>query len=1615
MPTFEVELTDGRKFDIEADAAPTPEEVLQALGEGPQDSGQSYVSSLAGSLGRGATRVAADIPGGLGYLTGSDTLIQAGEDIEASLADTFPVNPIYQDDFAMKAMNAIGQGGSMLATAGAGGLIGRGLGAVRTGAEVASLGTAFLAGARGGGQEAAQYGLEGPEAYLRTLAGGGIELATERFLFGLGDETRAARNVLGETAELTPTGGWSVFGPSVNDLVPNPILRSGLTEGAEEFVAGAAGNTATALLAPSGVQTPGIFEGGLENFALGSIAGGVLGGAAELTAPAAPKIAQVGEDLIITREDGTLARVVDPTTTEDGSMFAPVDPATAERAQQIFAETTPIVANDNPIPPTEEAPTSSQTSLEQPATPAAVVAEEVIAPPVELTPETPIEEGAEVVTESDPVPPVSNEIEPEITETAEETPPVTETAQPTEAPSFIGISNRRVDEERQRLGLERVYEPVRQSHGQWWEAAMRHIDANPRAGSQLVASLLSSPRTASAVESALLAHEAVTRTNAREKALADYLAAPESEKPNFTEALGSTLTDLSEVYNALDLSRSEAGRSLNALRTMAARDYSLARMDMERRAANGGQLTPEQQTQTQEHYSRIAELLKANAEYQQVQDDGDAQQHFPDLVKEIRAESQQATQPETPGVPLTERLDSAAERARARIRSRGGNLNAGLNPQDLADYSIIGASYIAKGFNTLATWSQRMVQEFGEAISPYLDRIFPQAQAFHDAQQEATEETPAPRTRDTRSAMEQIAKNAAANEPLPPRLVYELIKEKVKAGAQNLPEAVQQATADLQTVYPQITERQVRDAFSGYGRVKFPSQDDLNKRLRELRRIAQLTSAIEDANARIAPMRSGQQRDKATQEVRELQKELTRVMQENGIERTTAEQQLKTSLDGVKSRLRNQIEDLNKQLATGEKRKRKPSPEYDEEAKALRARRDELKKAADALDAPVDPTPEQRIQRAVDALERNIEELERRIRERDFSDPSMEVPQTQHLQVLRDERDALKEQYNILKEDALGSPQLTQEQLNDRAVAQLNRAIKGVEAQIAGETKQRGPQAAVTPEIRALRNKLRVLREQRDAMKVKREATQEERAEATEKALTKSIETLDKRIADGQDTVPRRDRAPDSARIRALKAERDSLRGILTQMRRDREALKRDPVAEQLKRDKSALRRRIKALDDRIKRRDFSTPTRRTPTIDRERALLEIELEQKQEEWARILFEENLANRSLPAKLLDTGAQTLNTARAILTSLDVSAVLRQGGFIVLGNPTRGARNLAPMFRAFGSKEAAALEMKELQARPNYQLYKQAKLFLSDTGNVNKLTQQEEAFMSRWLEKIPTALGGGLLRGSQRAYTVFLNRLRADTFDAMLASLQNGPTPTPAEAMSIADYINVATGRGNLGKANQAAVGLNTVFFAPRLVASRFQILLGYPYFKATGRTKRLVLREYAKFLTGAALVYALGMAAQDDDDEPIETDPRSSDFGKIRFGNTRVDPLSGLIQVTVLLSRLASGDKKTASGKIVPIRGEEVPYGGATSFSVMADFARSKFSPAFGAMVNTLQGKNVVGEPTNALDEAKRMLIPMSFSEAQETMEEQGVPQGTALTILSLFGMGVQTYDPGKK
>ena len=323
------------------------------------------------------------------------------------------------------------------------------------------------------------------------------------------------------------------------------------------------------------------------------------------------------------------------------------------------------------------------------------------------------------------------------------------------------------------------------------------------------------------------------------------------------------------------------------------------------------------------------------------------------------------------------------------------------------------------------------------------------------------------------------------------------------------------------------------------------------------------------------------------------------------------------------------------------------------------------------------------------------------------------------------------------------------------------------------------------------------------------------------------------------------------------------------------------------------------------------------------------------------------------------------------------------------------------------------------------------------------------FAANILQKLPGIAGQGV-RGSSRAYLAYINAVRMDSY----ASIYRGSPGlvTDAEGKEIAKFVNVFTGRGDLATLDEAfdkakritnlgqqrksrfftqiANGSAWVLWAPRLYLSRLQMLMSPPYYakSSEGKTsyiRKTVAKEMARWLAAEASVYMLVhlyKEMSDDDEITVETDPRSSDFGKYRIGETRIDPWGGLAQFAVLLSRLRTGETKNLKGEVSKIRGPEARKG-STGYNVVVDFARGKFNP-FASLVTDylLAGQNVIGEsrelpksvgdtPRFAGEMLGNYFAPMLPLAIYQNLRDQGFSKGAAFSILSAFGTSIQNYD----
>jgi hypothetical protein len=387
-------------------------------------------------------------------------------------------------------------------------------------------------------------------------------------------------------------------------------------------------------------------------------------------------------------------------------------------------------------------------------------------------------------------------------------------------------------------------------------------------------------------------------------------------------------------------------------------------------------------------------------------------------------------------------------------------------------------------------------------------------------------------------------------------------------------------------------------------------------------------------------------------------------------------------------------------------------------------------------------------------------------------------------------------------------------------------------------------------------------------------------------------------------------------------------------------------------------------------------------------------------------FVNRIEQPTLGTRLARGAAEVANVPRSIESSFDVSAPLRQGLVAMARHPGMTAKNIKPMLGAFKDQGSYDKLMAEISRRPNYHRYHEAGLAITDTHS-GMAADREEFFPSNLAEKIP--LAGHGVKASGRAYHGFLAKTRADMFDKHLASATKAgyDAEDPRLQKSLATFINSATGRGDIGKLAPASRALSAAFFSPRLLASRINFLNPAYYARLHPYARQQAIRsaaQLAAFVTGI-LETAHAAGAH------VEIDPRSTDWAKIRVGNTRIDLLGGFQPVIRTAAQLSTGERKAANGDLVPLGHGP---GQSSRLDVATRFLRGKLAPVPSTTADFLEGQTFIGGPVTAKGEAAQRLIPFGAQDAADVYRNGGHSLAGAAGAfgLSAFGAGVQSYKP---
>jgi hypothetical protein len=366
---------------------------------------------------------------------------------------------------------------------------------------------------------------------------------------------------------------------------------------------------------------------------------------------------------------------------------------------------------------------------------------------------------------------------------------------------------------------------------------------------------------------------------------------------------------------------------------------------------------------------------------------------------------------------------------------------------------------------------------------------------------------------------------------------------------------------------------------------------------------------------------------------------------------------------------------------------------------------------------------------------------------------------------------------------------------------------------------------------------------------------------------------------------------------------------------------------------------------------------------------------------------------------------TLSVPRALKSSIDLSAP-RQASMWMLSHPVEGAK----LF--FGKQLKAMREVNydkfvdQLESDPDYQLMRRSGLSLASVAKDRdpfNITAREEAFASRLAGKIPG------VSHSERAYTTFIDTARSSWFKQLARQAESvakakGSTVTPEQYQAIANFVNVGTGRGNLGRGQLSKISpfLNAVFFAPRYAASKVQVFDPRVYSRLPPGARASAMKSavgYFGAMATTALILKYGMG------QDVSLDPESSEFMKLKEGNTRYDLTFGQGQYFVLASRLLRNAENKRTGKKDDF--------GKSAMENVDRFLRYKYSPPAAMARNLWEGKDAVGQPTSLKKESIEAITPLFLNDLYQAYQQEGA-KGIAKTAPGFMGVGVNTYNADK-
>lgn len=373
--------------------------------------------------------------------------------------------------------------------------------------------------------------------------------------------------------------------------------------------------------------------------------------------------------------------------------------------------------------------------------------------------------------------------------------------------------------------------------------------------------------------------------------------------------------------------------------------------------------------------------------------------------------------------------------------------------------------------------------------------------------------------------------------------------------------------------------------------------------------------------------------------------------------------------------------------------------------------------------------------------------------------------------------------------------------------------------------------------------------------------------------------------------------------------------------------------------------------------------------------------------------------RAVGQLLMDTLKTISDNSISLVATLDNSFMGRQGLKTLMTHPSVWWEDMvkgsfSDIAKTLGGQNAKDALWADIYSRPNY---------LNGSYDLAKLIPKtEEQFPTLLPERLPIV--GRAIKASEVAFTGSAIRGRTKLFDLLSERAKdNGVDMTDKyQIKSLGTIINSLTAKGQFGYKAEGALRL--ILWAPRMIKANIDVLTGHLGQDISPFARKQAAINLLKIVTTSATIMMIANALKP---KSAETDPRSSDFGKIKIGNTRFDFTGGAASLITLASRLITQSTKSATTGVISSLGSKV--GQTSMFDVITNFLTGKTTPPVRVLIDFLQGRNFKGEVPTLGGELYQASVPISIQNAIQLKDDNSA-EAVLGVILDGLGINANTY-----